>query len=215
MSRSLDPQSAYALWAATYPARPHNQLMEAEQAAMLELFPDVAGKVVLDAGCGTGRYLEVLRSRKARAIGIDRSHAMLSRAITLSSLIRADLYALPLEARSVDAVICGLALGDVADLSLVVSEFARVLRFGGRLVYSVVHPDGGPAGWTRSFETAGGQWQVASHWHSRASHERALVSSDFVIEAVREPAVNGQRVAFVVAARRETGPAQRKVEASL
>jgi malonyl-CoA O-methyltransferase len=212
---TLDPDSAYALWAPTYPARPHNKLMEVEQAAMLELLADVAGKVVLDAGCGTGRYLDVLRSRKARAIGIDRSNAMLSRATTASSLIRADLYALPLEASSVDAVVCGLALGDVSDLALAISEFARVLRPGGQLVYSVVHPDGGPAGWTRSFETAGGQWQVSSHWHSRAGHEGALASAHFAIEAAREPVVNGQRVALVVAARKKTGTPPGKVGASL
>lgn len=212
MSQSLDPQSAYALWAPTYPARPHNKLMEVEQAAMLELLADVSAKTVLDAGCGTGRYLDLLRRRNAFAIGVDSSPAMLSRVTGASALICGDLYALPFTAESVDAVVCGLALGDVSDLVLAISEFARVLRPGGSLLYSVVHPDGGPAGWTRSFDTPEGQRHVATYWHSRATHERALAAA-FAIEAVREPALDGQPVAFVVAARRKA--AHRKVGASL
>src|SRR5687768_3085204 len=75
-----DPQSAYALWAATYPPRPHNALMEVEHETVLALVPDVRGLTVLDAGCGSGRYLHVLAGRGARAIGIDLSAAMLERA---------------------------------------------------------------------------------------------------------------------------------------
>jgi hypothetical protein len=52
----LDPQSAYGLWAKSYPPRPHNPLMEMEHATVLAMLPDVRSQMVLDAGCG-GRYL--------------------------------------------------------------------------------------------------------------------------------------------------------------
>ena len=54
----LDPTDAYALWAPSYPARAHNPVMLAEERAMLSLLPqDFSGRNVLDAGCGTGRYM--------------------------------------------------------------------------------------------------------------------------------------------------------------
>lgn len=200
--KTLDPETAYALWAPSYPPRPHNRLMEVEQAAMLNLLPDLSSKSGLDAGCGTGRYLQLLRERNARAIGIDRSIEMLSRAAPGASLVRGDLCALPLDAESVDVVVCGLALGDVSDLSLAVFELGRVLRMGGHLLYSVVHPSGGPAGWTRSFDTPQGQWEIASHWHSRASHERALEAAGLAVDAWQEPEIGGQPVALVVRSRK-------------
>jgi len=181
---------------------------------MLGLLPDVSGQTVLDAGCGTGRYLELIRSRNARAIGIDRSQAMLSCATRPAALIRGDLCALPLETGSVDAVVCALALGDVADLALAIAEFARVVRPGGLLLYSVVHPDGGPAGWTRTFDTPDGQRHVASYWHSRANHERSLAAAGFRIDALCEPAIERQAVALVVKAARRVEVETRKVETS-
>jgi len=78
----LDPVEAYALWAAEYPPWAHNPLMQAEERAMLSLLPDdLRGKVVCDAGCGSGRYLRHARRRGAAAlIGLDLSEAMLQRA---------------------------------------------------------------------------------------------------------------------------------------
>ena len=76
-SPALEPRDAYAQWAATYPPRPHNRLMEVEQAAVLELLPDVRSLTVLDAGCGTGRYLRLCADRGASVVGIDLSAPML------------------------------------------------------------------------------------------------------------------------------------------
>ena len=59
----------YREWAATYPAHAHNRLMEVEQATVLSLLPPVAGRRVLDAGCGTGRYIELLTYLGARVVG--------------------------------------------------------------------------------------------------------------------------------------------------
>ena len=73
----LEPQAAYALWAKDYPPRPHNALMEIEQHSVLSLLPDVAGGTVVDAGCGSGRYLRALRKLGSNPIGIDLSGAML------------------------------------------------------------------------------------------------------------------------------------------
>src|SRR5215510_1905626 len=78
----LEPVPAYALWAASYPPHAHNPLMLAEERAMLALLPaDLRGRVVLDAGCGSGRYLlHALRRNARRVLGVDLSAEMLARA---------------------------------------------------------------------------------------------------------------------------------------
>jgi len=200
----LDPQSAYGRWAKSYPPRPHNPLMAVEHATVVGLLPDVGGLTVLDAGCGSGRYLRELGDRGARAIGLDLSAAMLDRAREMTPRIaRADLRALPFDAMSIDLVVCGLALGDVAELELALIEIARVLRPGGRVLYSVVHPAGEAAGWLRTFESDGRQWAIDGFWHSLDQHRQACVSAGFRIEEWREPELPeapGKRAVLVVRA---------------
>ena len=197
----LDPQSAYRRWARTYPPRPHNALMEVEHATVLALLPEVRGQTVLDAGCGTGRYLSELGDRGARVIGIDLSPAMLDRARDLTQrLARADIRAMPFAAMSIDLVVCGLALGDVAELELALSEIARVLRPGGRVIYSVVHPAGESAGWVRTFESEGRQWAVSGFWHSLDRHRQACAAAGFTIDEWCEPEIEDQRAVLVVRA---------------
>lgn len=203
--KRLDPQAAYALWAANYPPRPHNRLMAIEQATVLSLLPDVRGLTALDAGCGTGRYLNALRERGAVAIGVDLSNAMLSQARKVSRpLARADICALPFDAMSLDFVICALALGDVAEIELALGEMARVLRPGGRLIYSVVHPSGATAGWSRTFESHGRQCAIDGHWHSLEQHRHACAAAHLSIEAWQEPVLEeapDQPAVLVVRAR--------------
>jgi malonyl-CoA O-methyltransferase len=200
----LEPQAAYAEWAASYPPRPHNPLMELEQRTVMALLPGVAGLTVLDAGCGTGRYLQALKHRGAFAIGMDLSAAMLSRARRLTSHVaRADLRALPFDAMSIDIVVCGLALGDFAELELALAEIARVLRTGGSVIYSVIHPAGEAQGWSRTFESHGRTLAIDGVWHSLERHRDACLGAGLVVEEWREPELTpGQTALLVVRARR-------------
>jgi phosphoglycolate phosphatase-like HAD superfamily hydrolase len=79
---TLEPAAAYALWAEDYPPYAHNPLMQAEEQAMLALLPGTLGGLrILDAGCGSGRYLMQARRRGAgRVVGVDLSAEMLARA---------------------------------------------------------------------------------------------------------------------------------------
>lgn len=204
VAEKLEPQTAYAMWAASYPPRAHNPLMELEQRTVMALLPDVAGLTVLDAGCGTGRYLQALKHRGAFAIGMDLSAAMLSRARELTGHVaRADLRALPFDAMSIDIVVCGLALGDFTELELALAEIARVLRTGGCVVYSVVHPVGEARGWSRTFENRGRTVAIDGVWHSLDRHREACAAAGFTIEEWREPELtSGQTALLVVRARR-------------
>ncbi|HXV42569.1 MAG TPA: class I SAM-dependent methyltransferase, partial [Anaerolineae bacterium] len=79
----VDVLTGYAQWAKNYPAQAHNPLMEIEERAMLSLLPDdLSSRVCLDLACGSGRYMRLMRSRRAQQVfGVDYSADMLVQAI--------------------------------------------------------------------------------------------------------------------------------------
>lgn len=117
-----------------------------DRPAMLSLLPDVNNFDVLDAGCGPGVYAEELVARGARVTGIDASPTMI--ALAEKRLAgRAKFYVgnleMPLEIfseNSFDLVLSALALDYVRDWDRLFVEFFRVLRSGGRFIFSVQHP---------------------------------------------------------------------------
>jgi ubiquinone/menaquinone biosynthesis C-methylase UbiE len=96
---------------------------------------------LLDIGTGTGRMIELLGPAADRAIGVDKSSEMLRLArVKLeaagipSSLRQADMYALPLGDGSADSVVIHQVLHYAQNPAAAISEAARVLRPGGRLL---------------------------------------------------------------------------------
>ena len=109
------------------------------------LVPDVDGKRILDAGCGTGVYTEWLLEDGADVVGIDVSTEMLAHARERiderAELQQADLgESLPFAENSFDGIVSALALGYVRDWDETFAEFARILAPGGFLVFSTGHP---------------------------------------------------------------------------
>jgi malonyl-CoA O-methyltransferase len=115
-------------------------------------------KRVLDAGCGTGRGLGLLRRRypKADLLAVDFAQAMIraaSRAESLASRVsrrlrgvlrahvRADFSRLPLAPGTVDLVWSNLAFPWAEDPHAALREFHRVLSPGGLLMFSSYGPD--------------------------------------------------------------------------
>jgi malonyl-CoA O-methyltransferase len=206
----LEPVAAYARWAPTYPARAHNPLMKAEEGAMLALLPkDLAGSSVIDAGCGSGRYMvHALRRGARRLVGVDLSGEMLARATaeltaehraTASSqsgveleslhiqLIRAQVQALPLRGEWADLTICGLTLGHLPSLNSSLAELKRVTHPGGVILCSDFHPAGHALGWRREFKADGQRCAVRHTPHSLADWERTCERLGLRIVRVLEP----------------------------
>ena len=101
-----------------------------------------ANWVVLDLGCGTGLCGEALRPLASRLVGVDVSPKILEEARKrqwFDELFVADLvYALACtESESVDVLFSADTLGYLGGLDAVFEEGTRVLRSGGRLVFSV------------------------------------------------------------------------------
>ena len=131
-------------YAALVDTKGHNAYYE--RPAMLALLPDVAGRDVLDAACGTGRYADWLADHGARITGFDVSPRMLEHARQRLG-DRAELRVADLNQPlafladgSIDLVLCALGLDYVRDWPPVLAEFHRVLRAAGLLVFSIEHP---------------------------------------------------------------------------
>jgi malonyl-CoA O-methyltransferase len=184
----LSPRAAYARWAASYPPHAHNPLMQAEERAMLALLPArLGGAAVLDAGCGSGRYLAHARSRGAsRLLGIDLSIEMLRRAPP-AGLIQASLSQLPLRDRWADLTICGLTIGHLDDLAAPLAELRRVTRPGGQILISDFHPVGAALGWRREFRADGRRYAVRHTAHLHSAWQRACAGLGLQIAALVEP----------------------------
>ncbi len=137
-----DVAAGYALWAATYDVHT-NPLLAAEGRAMGGLLAALPPGKALDAACGTGRQTALLCSLGHAVTGIDASPEMLAiaRAKHPSGDFRLGrIEALPLDDESVDLVTCSLALSHFGDLLPPLRELRRVVRAGGRVVLSDVHP---------------------------------------------------------------------------
>lgn len=191
--RTLPSLDAYAQWAANYPPHAHNVLMQIEEQAMLDLMPDLAGKVVLDLACGTGRYgLIVLKRGASAAIELDNSPAML-RANTLHWRALATTEIIPLAARSVDVVLCGLALGHLPGLKSSLSEISRVLKPGGCALISDFHPFLFLNGQQRTFTATGGRMYAVEHYpHLYADYHCAAQEAGLQIDGIAEPKMSGK-----------------------
>jgi malonyl-CoA O-methyltransferase len=178
---------AYERWAPGYPPVAHNPLMRAEQRAMLEVWPNVEGRRVLDLACGSGRYSHVLREAKvAEVVALDFCVPMLEQ-VAAASRVRASMMQLPFQPAVFDAVVSGLAVGHATDIRQWMCEVARVLRPAGNLVYSDFHSEAIRAGMTRSFKDAANvTWTVPHQVYDLSCQQDAMAAAGLTVEMLRE-----------------------------
>jgi malonyl-CoA O-methyltransferase len=186
---ALSPQQAYAVWAETYPPRPHNPLMELEQSAVEPIIRSLDPVRALDVGTGTGRYLPLLAAAGARTVvGVDLSLPMLSHNPHARARVCGDARRLPFPDASFDLVCSSLMAGDVEDLGEWIGEAARVLAPNGHLVYSDFHPDGTSKNWRRTFRTTEGRLLELSFFpHAIEQHVTLIGQASLAVRAIREP----------------------------
>ncbi len=167
----LDVKDGYARWSKIYDDAP-NPLIRVEEPVVRAMIDASPAGDALDAACGTGRHTVYLAERGHRVIGIDATVEMLEKArarVPGVDLRQGDLESLPLDDASVDLAVCALALSHLPDPTKAIAELARVLRPGGRLILSDLHPtmlllggsalfieEGGSAGNVKSFHHAHG-----------------------------------------------------------
>src|SRR5215475_2886930 len=148
-ARPADPAvtNDYDNFAEAYSAVNEVSLLNAyyERPAMLALAGEVAGRRILDAGCGSGPLFAALRDRGAIVTGIDKSAGMLEQARRRlgdnADLRVAELgNPLPFPDGEFDDVTASLLLHYLQDWGPALDELRRVLKPSGRLIVSVNHP---------------------------------------------------------------------------
>ncbi|MFC5939546.1 class I SAM-dependent methyltransferase [Corynebacterium choanae] len=177
------------------------------------LLGDVSDKDVLEFGCGSapcGRWLA--RDGVGSIVGLDISLGMLRHGIDPTTkepsipLVQADACRMPFADNSFDVAFTAYgAIGFVADSQGLMQEIARVLRPGGKLVFSVLHPfrwvfadDPGEDGLTAYLSYFDRTPYVERDPHSRtmtyAEHHRTmgdrireLLHAGFVLDDLIEP----------------------------
>lgn len=131
--------SAYSLqWNRFRIVRPAEDLATFRNRTGLEP-SELAGKLVLDAGCGMGRYLRIVAAAGARVVGMDLSESVrAARDVTAGrdnvALIRGDLLRIPLAESRFDHIYSLGVLDHTPDPRRSFLGLARRLRPGGRIV---------------------------------------------------------------------------------
>ena len=137
-----------AWWVSRYTAKGDINREWVIDPAVLEILGNVKGRRILDAGCGTGYLARILAEAGASVDGIDVSAKQLEAARkdqaqeTLEIRYRqGDLANLsPFRGGTFDIAVSNIVLQDVRRLREAVKEVYRVLRPGGRFVFSITHP---------------------------------------------------------------------------
>ena len=103
---------------------------------IVEYFGDLAGKRVLDVGCGKGRFARVLAERNpdASLVGFDLAEAMLRCVPQGVRACAGSMTALPFRSKSFDCAYATESLEHAVDIDLAVAEMCRVVKAGGRIV---------------------------------------------------------------------------------
>ncbi|MBQ2667789.1 MAG: class I SAM-dependent methyltransferase [Clostridia bacterium] len=172
------------------------------------LFPDLAGKAVLDLGCGYGWHCKYAADRGAASVlGIDQSERMLGEAIRRNTAAYIEYrvcsigdYDYPAEA--FDLVISNLVLHYIEDLDAVYRQVHRTLKAGGTFLFNIEHPTF-TAGVRQQF-APDGTWPVTDYYypgertteflgytvkkyhHTLTQILNGLLQCGFAIEAVEE-----------------------------
>jgi SAM-dependent methyltransferase len=178
----------------------------------MRLLGDIAGKRILEVGCGSAPCARWLAGQGAHPVGLDISMGMLSRGIAAMDrggprvpLVQAGAEALPFADESFDLACSAFgAVPFVADSALVMREVARVLRPGGRWVFAVNHPmrwifrdDPGPDGLAAVFPyfdrtpytemDSDGRCTYAEHHRTIGDRVREIVAAGLVLDDIVEP----------------------------
>ncbi len=113
----------------------------------LEMLPPVRGLCGIDIGCGEGSNTRALAQLGARMHAIDVAPTFIRHARNAESAgplgvayLVADAADLPFDSGSFDFATAFMSMMDMADPGRALCETARVLRPGGFLQFSILHP---------------------------------------------------------------------------
>jgi cytosine/adenosine deaminase-related metal-dependent hydrolase/ubiquinone/menaquinone biosynthesis C-methylase UbiE len=193
-SATISSQSEdFDTWAKVYDQQP-NPLLTLEERFLGRMLPNIRGCNVLDAGCGTGRWLKLLSAHSpASLIGVDTSAEMLQRAKTklgLKSVLHlSSCTSLPIPDAIVDVIVSSFVLSYLPNLNAFASELNRVTAPGGSIFLTDMHPDTALiCKWKRSFKMNDGpRQQLQPRNHSLQKITNTFKEHGFEVTTFIEP----------------------------
>jgi SAM-dependent methyltransferase len=177
----LPAEEAYDLWARTYDEQEDNLLLHLDHELTFgnpTATADWMHRRILDFGCGTGRHWQELQAfAPQRLAGVDVSAEMLRR--LKERLPEAEVYQIRDERLAMfadgefDVVLSNLTIGYVKEPVRLVREWSRVLRPGGQVVVTDLHPAALARGARRTFVSGGRSIEIRNYSHDVQSLEDA------------------------------------------
>lgn len=178
------------------------------KAVVRERFARLNGERILDLGCGYGYYTDYFRSAGGDVVGIDGAEAMIT--IAREKYPEGDFRVaditepLKFDDGTFDIVFCNQVLMDIAEIEGIIGECRRVLKAGGILYISIIHPafyngewtDGGKAyrhakeitSYLTESRSVNRFWGETDHYHRPISYYLNLLADNgFCIRHVEEP----------------------------
>jgi cytosine/adenosine deaminase-related metal-dependent hydrolase/ubiquinone/menaquinone biosynthesis C-methylase UbiE len=190
---STFPPEVFDTWADVYDSQP-NPLLSLERRVLGSMLPDVRGLDVLDAGCGTGRWLTQLAARSPRSLlGVDISPQMLQLAAAKlghhCDLLLGSCTALPFGNGTADMVLSSFVISYLGELEIFAQEIDRVARPGTTIFLTDMHPDTeASCNWRRPFQLQGSGWslkQITRAFLDRGFEVLSLIEPKFSSEERR------------------------------
>ncbi len=114
---------------------------------LFELLGEVAGRSVLDAGCGTGYLCRMLAQRGAQVTGVEPAEALFAYAVEREqkerlgiTYVQQDLSLFSLDKPIFDIVVANMVFMDIPDYEPAMLNCITVLKPGGHFLFSLLHP---------------------------------------------------------------------------
>lgn len=198
---------AFNLWSHSYDTQ-MNPLLMLEERYLTPMLPEIDGRDVMDLGCGSGRWLSHLATRKPHRLhGIDPSSAMLcaasQRKLAGVELFRCSGDATPFADESVDVILSSFVLSYVEDVRRLAAETFRIARKGCDLFLTDMHPETqNRLGWKRSFWDGNREVALESVTHRLEEIVATFTSLGWELLIAIEPEFGASEQAVFVAAGR-------------
>lgn len=187
----MDVRESYDQWAESYDSD-RNLTRDLDAEATRIVLAGVRLGTALELGCGTGKNTEFYAGLARSLVALDFSPGMIERARQRVSAPGVEFALADLTRRwpvgdaTQELVAGNLVLEHIEDLAFVFAEAARVMRPGGALLVSELHPFRQYQGGLARFQAKGVVREVSAYVHHVSDFVNAAVHAGLRLEGLRE-----------------------------
>jgi ubiquinone/menaquinone biosynthesis C-methylase UbiE len=191
--KHLDTDAGYDRWSEVYDDE-LNPLVILEESVVREWVNVCPGMRVADVGCGTGRHAKWLAEAGAAVDAYEPSAGMMAKARRklADHAVRFQEHKLPARLPApddaYDLVLLALVADHLADLEATFRELRRVVKDGGAVIFTVLHPAMNLRGITARFTdpSDGSEVRVAAFEHTFGDYVTGALRAGFAITEIKE-----------------------------